>query len=277
MNKTLILASIFVIFFLLEKAFPLRQRKKPIWGRSLNNLLMSLFTYASAFLLVIPATHLANNTAGGSFGVLNWLPAPAIVKVVVGFLIFDLCFYYWHWANHKVPVMWRFHNVHHYDVDLDVTTSFRFHFMEVGYSAVFRFLQFMLVGAPLELFGIYEVIFQAATFFHHSNWKLPYGLEKMISYVFVTPRVHGIHHSQVQTETDSNYAVIFSIWDRIHRTFVGAVKQNEINNGVPGYAADEDQSLQKMLLSPLRPQKNYWATNQIRNTRPSPVFGPIFR
>lgn len=260
-NKTIVLISIFVFLFVIEKFFPLRGRKGSIVKRSLLNISVSVMSYAVAFLCVAPAIQIGREHSIFSFQ-----------SGVIAFLLFDVTFYYWHWLNHKIPLLWRFHNVHHFDGDLDVTTAFRFHFVEVGYSSVFRFVQAVLIGAPVEVFALYEFVFQLATFFHHSNWKLPINLEKYLSFVFVTPRVHGIHHSQVKGETNSNYSVIFSFWDRLHKTFVGHIPQKEIVIGVPAYTyniEDEVDGFVDIVAAPFFKQKDYWNAAQSRVTTPS--------
>src|SRR4029453_13648984 len=110
-------------------------------------------------------------------------------------------FYYWHVANHKVALLWRFHNVHHMDPELDVSPGFRFPFGEVFLSTFFRVAQVGLLGISFASFAAYELVFQANTLFHHSNTRLPIRLERFLNAILVTPRMHGIHHSQVRRET----------------------------------------------------------------------------
>ena len=122
---------------------------------------------------------------------------------------FHLSFYYWHILNHKFPFFWRFHKVHHFDPDLDVSTGFRFHFGEVFFSTVFRVVQVSLIGVPFVTFAAYELVFRAGTLFHHSNLRLPIRFERRLNKLIVTPRMHGINHSQVRNETNSNFGVVF--------------------------------------------------------------------
>lgn len=177
---------------------------------------------------------------------------------MAGFLLLDLSFYYWHIANHKIPLLWRFHNIHHIDPDLDVSTGFRFHPGEVALSTVFRAIQVALIGASAGTFVIYEALFQMGTFFHHSNLRLPLHLEWALNLIFVTPRMHGIHHSNFRTETDSNYSVVFSIWDRLHRTIGLGIAQEDIDIGVPGYMREKDNCLKQVMIFPFIPQREYW-------------------
>jgi sterol desaturase/sphingolipid hydroxylase (fatty acid hydroxylase superfamily) len=108
------------------------------------------------------------------------------------------------------------------------------------------------------MFALYELVFQASTLFHHSNVRLPIRIERVLNLAFVTPRMHGIHHSQVREETNSNYSVVFSWWDRLHRTAGFNVPQSDIVVGVPAYSDPEDNSLWNALLLPFRPQRDYW-------------------
>ena len=170
----------------------------------------------------------------------------------------DLLFYWWHVANHRIPFLWRFHNVHHIDPDLDVSTAFRFHFGEIGMSAGFRALQIGVIGLSAPMFAAYELVFQANTLFHHSNVRLPIGVERWLALVLVTPRMHGIHHSQARDETNSNYSVVFSWWDRLHRTIGLNVPQADIVVGVPAYSGPDDNTISNTLLLPFRRQRDYW-------------------
>jgi sterol desaturase/sphingolipid hydroxylase (fatty acid hydroxylase superfamily) len=186
------------------------------------------------------------------------MPLPFTAEFILGFLLMDLTFYYWHRANHSITFLWRFHNVHHVNPDLDVSTSFRFHFGEVLYSLGFRMLQVYLIGISLLTYVVYELIFQCATMFHHSNIRLPITLERWLNKIIVTPRMHGIHHSIVQNETNSNYSVIFRWWDLIHGTLRLNVKQSDVVIGVPAYFGPEDNKFLNLLILPFRKPREYW-------------------
>lgn len=170
----------------------------------------------------------------------------------------DLSFYWWHWVNHRMPILWRFHNIHHIDPDLDVSTSFRFHIIEILMSTGFRVLQIGIIGIQPVTYIIYEFVFTCSTMFHHSNVRLPIGLERFLNAIFVTPRMHGIHHSIVREETNSNYSVIFSWWDYIHKSLCLNIPQSEITIGVPAYIELSDNKVFRLLLLPFKRQKEYW-------------------
>ena len=251
--------SLGLLLFLLERVVPLRTRTRALLGRLVVNLAFSAFALATTALLVRPVVQASlGRVADRSFGLVHLVALPAPLRFVVAFLLMDLSFYYWHLLNHRVPLLWRFHNVHHMDPDLDVSTALRFHFGELAFSAGFRIVQILLIGVSAWIYLAYELLFQANTFFHYSNVRLPIRLERALNRVLVTPRMHGIHHSQVQRETNSNYGVVFPWWDRLHRTLGLNVPQSAITIGVPAYSNPEDNRLRDAILLPFREQRDYW-------------------
>ena len=238
-------AAVFVALFVLEGLLPLRRRCSSLLPRVILNLIISAAAFAVAAILVRPAATAALSWATQKpFGLVHLLALPSALQFIAAFLLMDLTFYWWHLANHRIGFLWRFHNVHHIDPDLDVSTGFRFHFGEVGMSAVFRVAQVLLIGISMPAFAVYELVFQANTLFHHSNLRLPIRLERILNKVLVTPRMHGIHHSQVRRETNSNYGVVFPWWDRVHRTLGLNIPQAEIDRH-PRLFATRRQSTQK--------------------------------
>ena len=194
------------------------------------------------------------------FGLLHQFALSPWLHGVLSFMLLDYILYLWHRLNHHIRFLWRFHNVHHTDRDLGVSTAFRFHFGEMIMSAFFRAVGVVLIGAgPVSLL-VYEVIFQASVAFHHSNWRLPYRLERVLCHLIVTPRMHGIHHSVVQRETNSNYSSLLTIWDRIHRTLRLNVAQASVTIGVPAYQDEgpEHSTIGGLLMLPFRRQRDYW-------------------
>ncbi len=225
------------------------------------NFAISALTFAVAISLVQPAAHWALRwSAEKPFGLVHLVTLPRWLEFAVSFLLMDLIFYYWHLANHRVPFLWRFHNVHHIDPELDVSTAFRFHFGEIAFSATMGVAQVSIIGISPWAFAAYQLAFQAEVLFHHSNWRLPIGVERLLSKVIVTPRMHGIHHSQVQRENNSNFGTIFTWWDRLHRTLGLNIPQSDIVVGIPAYSLPGDNTLSSALLMPFRKQRDYWRT-----------------
>ncbi len=272
------IAGFFALLLVLEFRSPLRERKRAWLPRALINFIMSAGAFVAGSYVVRPISLWLTAWASQKpFGLLNAVPLPPVVGFAAGFLLLDITFYYWHRANHEIGLLWRFHNVHHVDPDLDVTTSFRFHFVEVLYSTGFRVFQVGLIGVAPATYLTYEFFFQAATMFHHSNLRLPIHAERALNKVFVTPRMHGIHHSDFQSETDSNYSVIFRWWDVMHRSLRLNVNQSIINIGVAGYQEPKDNRLWRLLVSPFRRQKEYWVRPDGRPStrRPDDDSGPL--
>jgi sterol desaturase/sphingolipid hydroxylase (fatty acid hydroxylase superfamily) len=254
-----LLASTYAILFVLERAMPLRTPKARFLQRVWVNALVSILAFATAALLVRPAAAAMLEVADEkSFGLIPLLGLGGWTELIFTFLAMDLTFYYWHIANHRVPWLWRLHNVHHMDPDLDVTTGFRFHFGEVALSALFRSAQALLIGPSIAIYVVYEIAFQTHTLFHHSNMRLAFGLERLLCNFIVTPRVHGIHHSNYRDETNSNFGVVFIWWDRLHGTLRLDVPQSAITIGVPAYSRREDDSVQGCLTLPFLRQRDYW-------------------
>lgn len=255
----LIVLGIFAALFVLEKFFPLRKRTAGLVSRLVVNGAISALVLLVALTVVRPfALRSLHWSMEKPFGLLHLWTLPIWAEFILGFLLLDLGFYYWHLLNHKSRILWRFHNVHHIDPDLDISTGFRFHFGEVLFSTVFRVVQVSLIGVSPVTFVVYELIFQANTLFHHSNLRLPISIERLLNLLLVTPRMHGIHHSQVKRETNSNYGVVFPWWDRLHRTLGLNVSQSEIKIGVPAYSAAEDNKLWRTVTLPFMKQRDYW-------------------
>lgn len=247
-----ILAGIFVLLFVAESFRRLRKLKADRRERIKQNFGVAITATMAVRLALIPAlVHLAIWAEDRELGIFNWLNFPEWITYLIAFLLLDYGNYLWHLLNHKSRFLWRFHNVHHIDLDLDVTTALRFHFGEILLSVIFRGLVIFVIGPPYLLVLVYEIVYEAANFFHHSNWSIPFRLEKMLNIFIVTPRMHGIHHSIVKDETDSNYSVIFNFWDRLHKSLRPNISQNEINIGVPSYRIPEEQTFKKLLLLPL--------------------------
>jgi sterol desaturase/sphingolipid hydroxylase (fatty acid hydroxylase superfamily) len=250
---------LFALLFGLERLLPLRHSTHSLLGRLLVTIAISVLTFVAAALLVQPAAQWALSWSGEKpFGLVHVVALPIWLEVALSFLLMDLAFYYWHVANHRAPFLWRFHNVHHADPELDVSTAFRFHFGEVALSSLFTLVQVSVIGPSGLAFAVYQAVFQAGVLFHHSNLRLPIGFERLLNKIVVTPRMHGIHHSQVQRENNSNFGTVFPWWDRLHRTLGLNIPQTAIKIGIPGYSLPQDNTAANALLMPFRKQRDYW-------------------
>ena len=251
-------AMLLIVLLLMQVRRPLRRQRFATLRRAVRNFVFSTPAFLLLRLTLIPIPLAAAWWAQQhGFGLLHWLHASAWFAMLAGLLLMDWAYYWWHYATHVVPLLWRFHNVHHTDLDLDVTTAARFHFGEIVASIPFRVAAVVLLGiAPFTLL-VFEIIFEAASLFHHSNWRLPLGLERALNRVIVTPRMHGIHHSIVRRETDSNWGTIFSWWDRLHQTWRVDVPQEQIEIGVAPYRDESELTVGRLWIMPFRAQREW--------------------
>ena len=250
--------GLFALLFWLQMRHSLRRPRYSAFARALRNLAFSAPGFVVVRLAMIPIPlAVAAWAEQRGVGLFHWLHLPRLLAGILGFLVMDWTYYWWHYANHFVPFFWRFHNVHHTDLDLDVSTAARFHFGEIILSVPFRVLVVGLFGIPFFALLIFEIVFESATLFHHSNWRLPLGLERFLNRVIVTPRMHGIHHSIVQRETNSNWGTIFCWWDKLHRTLRRDIAQNEITIGVAAYRDEHELALVKLWALPFRKQRDW--------------------
>jgi sterol desaturase/sphingolipid hydroxylase (fatty acid hydroxylase superfamily) len=239
--------------FVAERRRPLRRAKEPGPERVARNLAIALLagatTAASEFPIIAPVQSLAERRRSG---LLRVVPMPRPLRVLLGFLLLDYTLYLWHRANHEAPFLWRFHAVHHVDLDLDSTTGLRFHFGELAMAALFRAAQVLLLGVDRDTLRIWQQMLVASVVFHHSNLELPYAVERGLNAVLVTPRMHGIHHSTRPDETNSNYSSLLSCWDRVHRSLRLDVPQAAVTIGVEGFLDPIDVTLERSLTLPFR-------------------------
>jgi len=258
-TRPAVLVLLFLALLALEAVRPLRRLKRRRTRRWSVNVALTALAFTAGYLMVRPvALWTAALVKNQDLGLLGVLPLPFWAKFAAGFLLMDLTFYYWHRVNHTQPLLWRFHNVHHVDPDLDLTTSFRFHFGEVLYSTFFRLMQVGFTGVSPFTYLAYELAFNAVTMFQHSNLHLPLALERPLNWLLVTPRMHGIHHSTVGAETNSNYSVVFSFWDRLNRSIRLNIPQAQVIIGVPGYLRPRDNGFLALIQLPFLRQRPYW-------------------
>lgn len=204
------------------------------------------------------------------WGLAQRLPAPPWVRDAAAFLLLDYTIYLWHVMTHRVPFLWRFHLVHHIDLDLDASTALRFHAGEMVLSVPYRAGQVALLGVSPRALRLWQNFFFAAVLFHHSNVRLPLKWERRLAFVLMTPRLHGIHHSTVREETDSNWSSGLAVWDWLHGTMRADVPQDRIVIGVPGYHDPADVRLEPSIALPFVPQRPSWPGAGQRGDLPDP-------
>ena len=244
--KGLAIAVWFALFFLLERIVPSATTDRGWfgdWPRLLTNGGLFVLNSVLSLLVILPASAWA---AGFDIGIRpTWWTGWQ--GVLLDLVLLDFLIYWWHRANHVVPVLWRFHEVHHLDRFLDTSSAVRFHFGEVLLSAAFRAVVIIAWDIPFETVVLFEVGVLTAAIFHHSNVRLPPKIEQALSWVIITPAIHWVHHHAVRTDTDSNYGTMFSVWDRLFESRSPTARIDDMTIGTEGR---RDKSFFGLLLSP---------------------------
>jgi sterol desaturase/sphingolipid hydroxylase (fatty acid hydroxylase superfamily) len=160
--------------------------------------------------------------------------------------------YWWHRANHELPFLWRFHRMHHSEPDLDVTTAMRFHTGEIAISSGLRCGVLVLLGMSWPMLLLYEVCMLPIIQFHHSNVRIPYGLDRALRAVIVSPNMHRVHHSVIHREHNGNYASIFSFWDRAFGSYRWRPDPEDLDIGLREWREPSWLTFWGMLKTPVR-------------------------
>jgi sterol desaturase/sphingolipid hydroxylase (fatty acid hydroxylase superfamily) len=243
-NKAWIGAGIFATLFIAERLAPAAPVATNA-GRLVRNGVLWALLMALSPAIVLPLTLYAGDHA-------LWMRSgalPETATLVVDLILLDLWSYWLHRAYHEVQLMRRFHRVHHLDEQLDTTSAVRFHPGEVALSALLRMAPVTLAAIPFSHVVIFETVLLGASFFHHSNLRLPRATERVISWIFVTPSIHWVHHHAVPQDTNSNYAAVFSLWDRLFGSKSPSKRMPEMKIGLADVA---DKSVIGLLLAPFQ-------------------------
>ncbi|GHE59423.1 sterol desaturase family protein [Roseivirga thermotolerans] len=222
-----------VVFWILEGTLPLfRFQYKKIRHAGIN-LFFTLTTMIIGFGLAGALLYASDTVAANHFGLLYIIDLPLWAQLVVGVLLLDLIgAYLVHWTEHKVKWMWKFHLVHHTDTTVDVTTGLRHHPGETVFRIGFTILAAIIVGAPMWIIMFYQSMSVLFAHLTHANINMPRSVDRALSWVFVTPLMHKVHHHYTQPLTDTNYGNIFSFWDRIFGTFAQVDDTRELKYGI---------------------------------------------
>lgn len=241
----------------LENRRPLRGAVESKLRRNTRNLAVATLGAVSVQLaenpVVRPPSRLVERRR---VGLLKLVRLPAWLEVPLAIALLDYTLYLWHILTHRVPFLWRFHQVHHADLDMDASTALRFHFGELICSVPWRAAQVLLIGVcPLAL-SLWQTAVLLEIMFHHSNVELSPEVEARLARFLVTPRLHGIHHSIVDDEVNSNWSSGLTIWDWLHRTLRSDVPQEMITLGVPAFLDPAEVELGEVLEMPFVRQRD---------------------
>ncbi len=243
----------FAALYFFEIRRPLRRSVEPRSINTLRNLAIAATAGIAASQIEKPVTDkLTKFVEKNRFGLLKIVRLPKFIETTLAVILLDYTLYLWHVLTHKVPFLWRFHQVHHADLDLTASTAIRFHFGEITISVLFRAGQVLLIGVSPKALEIWQTLLFLSILFHHSNVELSEYIEKTLQKLIVTPRLHGIHHSEKQTEMNSNWSSGLSVWDKIHKTFRDDIPQNQITIGVREFKNEDEISFNRMIAAPFQ-------------------------
>lgn len=252
-DQALLLAGSFLFFTLLEEMIPLLQMKyKRIRHTSIN-----LFFIVTSIIVSLPfaflAVHSSNWVMKNNIGALNLFDLPMLLYIIIGIMMLDfLTSYLSHYVQHKVQWMWKFHLVHHTDTWVDTSTANRHHPGETVISMLFLIAAIFIIGAPVWLVLLHQFVAAAFSQFAHANISLPKKLDDAISWVFISPNMHKVHHHHAQPLTDTNYGNIFSIWDRLFKTFAKS-DVSKLQYGIDTHPnKEEHDTMGKLLVIPFK-------------------------
>jgi sterol desaturase/sphingolipid hydroxylase (fatty acid hydroxylase superfamily) len=144
---------------------------------------------------------------------------PGWFTVALTIVVLDLAGYWYHRISHYNQTLWRFHQVHHLDEEMDATTGLRVHFGERLIHVAINATLVAALALPLAGVVVHALIGYALATFHHSNIHLPAWLERLLAPAIITPAFHFPHHHALRRDTDSNYGFIFPWWDRLFGTY----------------------------------------------------------
>ena len=211
---------VFALVGALEALRPRRSRELTRLSRWPHNLtLVALNVVVLRVLFPFAAIAMAVYAERRGLGLFRELGASYVVAFVGSVVALDLVIYLQHVMTHAIPLLWRLHQVHHADLDYDVTTGARFHPIEMVLSMCIKLATVALLGAPVAAVLAFEVLLNVTAMFNHGNLYLPPALDRVLRLVVVTPDMHRVHHSVTRNETNSNFGFNLPWWDRLFGTY----------------------------------------------------------
>jgi len=206
--------------------------------------------------ILVPITAIAAALAAErrASGLLNRIPLPGAIGLVIAVIILDLAIYLQHRVFHAVPLLWRIHRMHHADLDFDLTTGLRFHPLEIVISMLVKIGVVLAIGASAMAVVAFEVLLNATSIFNHGNVGISEATDRWLRWILVTPDMHRVHHSIVRAETNSNFGFNLPWWDHLMRTYRAqpAAGHLAMTIGIDQFRSSEELKLMPLLSQPFR-------------------------
>lgn len=250
--KPMIATVMLVSIMALEHVWP-RRSSGNIGRRWVRNLSMGALGAALvAIAIPLSSAAVAAMASDHGVGLLSHVRWPAIVEFACAIVALDMAIYWQHRWSHIVPILWRFHRVHHADTAFDVTLGVRFHPVEIVFSLLYKWIVIVLIGASASAVYAYEILLSTFALLTHANLAIPLPLDAVLRTLFVTPDWHRTHHSTHRRETDSHYGNILTLWDRLFRSHIGSPQEGHVGMriGLDAFRAERDQTFLKQLVIP---------------------------
>lgn len=239
-----------MVIFVLEGLFPYKPRQTGRLKHGGHHLVLAGVNAVINAGFALLHVGVAAWTGRHVFGLLYFFGQEGWLRLAVGLILFDIWMYVWHRLNHEIGLFWRFHIVHHTDIQMDSTTALRFHPIEMVFSSGLNLLIVLLLGMQVKELIIYKALLLPVILFHHSNVYLPDRLDAGLRRLAVSPNMHRVHHSYHHFETNSNYGSVFTLWDRIFRTYREHPDPRAIRFGLEVMREPGWQTLGGMLKTP---------------------------
>jgi sterol desaturase/sphingolipid hydroxylase (fatty acid hydroxylase superfamily) len=219
-----------------------------------NIAIVVIDSIAVRLLLPLMPLGMAEIAAAKGWGLFNLLAVPLWLEVTLVILLLDLVIYLQHRSFHSIPLFWRFHRMHHTDLDLDVSSGNRFHPLEIFLSLIIKLAIVAVLGAPAAAVIIFEVLLNASSLFNHGNLRIPAKIDNWLRLLIVTPDMHRVHHSIIPRETDSNFSFNLPWWDRMLGTYCDQPREGHIGMiiGLKEFQDEEKLGLGALLMLPFR-------------------------
>jgi len=257
-SKTVaVVLSTMAAIALLEAAVPLFVRPKTLPGRLRANLAMTIQTLAFAFVLTSAVAVAALYLPVASPGLMVALGLPALIQIILGIVAIDFAFgYAAHRSMHAHPMLWKYHRVHHSDAFVDVTTTYRTHPVESAWRHLWMFATVWALGVPAAGVVAFRLLSAVNGILEHANVRVPAAIDARIARLWVTPNMHKVHHSRVETETNSNYGNLFTLHDRLLGTFVATDRAFAVEYGLDDVDPAEVRSFGALIAMPWRKRRH---------------------
>jgi sterol desaturase/sphingolipid hydroxylase (fatty acid hydroxylase superfamily) len=268
LTNILVIVSVMAVAALIETHLPLFTAKAWTRGRRTANVGLTVVVFLLNWVLTSLAAVVALGLSIRSGRFLGGLPFPA--QLVAGVVVLDFSTgYLAHRIMHMWPAMWRFHQVHHSDDFVDVTTTYRTHPVETVWRFLFAIMPVWILGISPAAVVIQRLLQATNGVIGHANIRLWAPADRVLSLVWVTPNVHKIHHSRHLTETNSNYGNILTVYDRLLGTYTPAERAHSVIYGLDDVDPVRIASLPGLLSMPFAGAKSIRRATGSKSAAPS--------